>query len=89
MDAQSAKRAIRNATQIFFTVHARLRMDQRGVTREDVRHVLRSADDVRPGDQTHRWEVRGLDLDEDELTVVVVVEVLLTQNTRNVVVTVY
>ncbi len=65
-------------------------MNERGVSRADVRQVLSEAKAaVESDDGDNRWMVKGKDLDEEELTVVVVVEVLLVGTSRNYVVTVY
>lgn len=91
MDLHEALSAIQSATQVMFSAHARQRMNQRNVTRADVRHVLNHAvvDALKPGDEPDTWVVQGTDLDEETLNVVLKIEVLLTGNARNVVLTVY
>jgi len=89
MDASEAKEVIRTATQILFSDHARQRMRERGVTRADVRFVLENVSQVCEGDGEDKWVVTGRDLDEEDLTVVVVIEVLLTKKSRSFVVTLY
>jgi len=48
-------------------------MRRRNVTFRDVRHVLTHAAACSPSEKG-RWKVTGLDLDQDELTVVVAIQ---------------
>ncbi len=90
MQPHEALAAIRNASQVQYSQHARQRMNERGVSRADVRWVLNEAKTaVESDDGDNRWVITGQDLDDENLTVVVVVEVLLVGTSRNFVVTVY
>lgn len=53
--------------------HAREQMNKRNVSTEDVRHVLSSADIAAPGKTSTKWEIAGVDLDGEPLTVVVAI----------------
>jgi hypothetical protein len=61
------------AERIVYEPHARQRMRERGVRREDVRNALMNLKDCKAtsGD---RWKVTGPDLDGEALTVVLVIE---------------
>ena len=86
MDAASALVTIRThavAGRIAYTTHARQRMDQRNVTRADVRRALSNAKGCRAGDSADKWIATGPDVDGDDLDVVLVIEAGL------VIVTVY
>jgi Domain of unknown function (DUF4258) len=54
--------------------HVRLRMAQRNVRERDVFCALRNARHCAAGGEAERWKVTGPDLDDDDLTVVVVFE---------------
>jgi hypothetical protein len=54
--------------------HVRLRMAQRNVRARDVISALRGAKHCASGNEVDRWKVTGPDLDNDDLTVVVVIE---------------
>lgn len=67
----------RYATQgrIVVSSHARKRMNERGATREDIRHALCVAKQCRASpDGRGRWEVPSADDDGQPLLVVVVIE---------------
>lgn len=59
--------------RVVFTRHARLRMGERTVSREDVRKVLCEAARADPLDG-HKRRISGQDLDGDDLTVIAVVD---------------
>jgi hypothetical protein len=72
-EARDAVRGHAQANRISYTRHARMRMEQRGARRADVRSALitGTAGAAEPDD---RWEVTGgVDLDGDDLTVVLVI----------------
>ncbi len=71
-EALECIRRLATQNRIFFTKHARIRMDERGADRLDVRHALEHAHTcAASGD---RWKVTGPDTDNDDLSCVVVVE---------------
>lgn len=59
---------------ISYTDHALERMAERGISRLDVRHVLKTGFvarvEMNKGEET--WNVRGTDLDERDLEIVIV-----------------
>lgn len=68
-------RRLATQNRLRYTRHARERMAQRGAQAADVRHALRRAESCSASaDAPDRWVVRGPDLDDDELSVVVVIE---------------
>jgi hypothetical protein len=76
MDEKTALETIRRAataSRIRYEYHARQRMRERGVSREDVRNALIETRTCQTS-KGDRWKVTGPDLDEDELTVVLVIE---------------
>lgn len=78
MDPLSALNEIRRYAvqgRIRISRHADKRMDERGVTFDDVRHALCGASMCQPSpDGPGRWEVPGLDEEGERLLVVVVIE---------------
>lgn len=54
--------------------HVRLRMAQRNVRAKDVMSALKNAVSCKAGNEAGRWKVTGPDLDNDDLSVVVVFE---------------
>lgn len=49
-------------------------MRQRGATFADVRHALEQAHGCRAAEEAGRWRIESMDLDDDELTLIVVLE---------------
>lgn len=72
-DAIEAIRFAASASRIRYESHARLRMKERSVSREDVRNALMNLKTCKAGIDD-RWKVTGPDLDGDALTVVLVIE---------------
>ena len=55
--------------------HAFKRINQRGVRSGDVRKVILSAKEAKESSEgLERWKITGQDSDEDELTVIIVIE---------------
>ena len=65
-------RGFASAGRIAFTSHARERMAQRGARPRDVRHALTNARSCVASDD--KWKAAGPDIDGDDLTCVVVLE---------------
>lgn len=61
------------ARRVWFSPHARQRMDERFVRPRDVYCALENASTCRAGERG-RWKVVGPDVDGDELTMAVVLE---------------
>jgi hypothetical protein len=59
--------------QFFVSIHGRERQDQRSAQRADIRQALRTASSALL-QENGRWRVEGVDLDEDDLTLIVVFE---------------
>jgi hypothetical protein len=72
-DAIDAIRFAASAGHIRYEAHARQRMKERGVRREDIRHALINVESCKAV-RDERWKVTGPDLDGDALTVVLVIE---------------
>lgn len=66
-------RGYASAGRIVVTGHARRRMRERGVEREDLRHALVTAASCER-EEAEKWRVRSSDLDGDELQLIVVIE---------------
>ncbi len=76
MEPKEALETIRRAAtanRIRYESHARQRMRERRVSREDVRNALIEASKCQAS-KGDRWKVTGPDLDDEELTVVLVIE---------------
>jgi hypothetical protein len=72
-EAAEAIRFAASAGRIRFERHARQRMRERGVYREDVRNALTYLETCQPA-KDERWKVAGPDLDGDTLSVLVAIE---------------
>jgi hypothetical protein len=60
---------------VVFTRHARDRMDERGATPEDVLHAIATAKTATYQADRDCWRVTGgVDIEEDDLSIVCVVE---------------
>lgn len=56
--------------RIVFTVHARVRMNERGADRDDVKHALVTATAARRQEQGTWRVIGGVDMASDDLTVI-------------------
>jgi Domain of unknown function (DUF4258) len=61
------------ANRIQYTLHARLRMSERGIAFVDVRHALMTATICR-AEKRGKWKIESVDRSGDDLTAVVALE---------------